>query len=92
MTGNGLCSRGIIREGKVTDKSTHCHRKHDHTIVCHEKKPTHEVSKSRTEILHKVKHSHDEKAIKHLNGIQSSHSDSSLAHNSSPIIPSYKQW
>lgn len=39
MTGNALCSRGIIRKGKVPEEGTDCHCKHDHPVVGHEKKP-----------------------------------------------------
>jgi hypothetical protein len=36
--------------------------------------------------------SHDEEAVKDLNGIQRSQSNSPPALKRSPIIPSYKQW
>lgn len=40
----------------------------------------------------KKDHSHNEEAIKDLNGIQRSQNHLPPARKRSPIIPSYKQW
>ena len=93
MTSNRLSSRRLLPKSQISHKRTYSNGEHHKPVVRHEKQPTH-PSQSAYPFSPSIKnqgHSHDEKTIKHLHGIQSSQGDLPPPLGNPSLISAYKQ-